>query len=81
MTEPRRPTISPEPRLPRGPRLLIAALHVALAGAIVKFIVDFLGFMIQRDISFGKVFYVPIGAALLAAFIFYRGVRWLRGGG
>lgn len=83
MPQPRRQSIFSEPssRFPRGARLLIGGLHVVLAAAIVVFIFRFMRVMESVGVSFGKIFYVPIGAGLLGAFILYRGIMWVRRGG
>jgi hypothetical protein len=83
MPEHRRQSIFSDPssQFPRGARFLIGGLHVLLAAAIVVFIVRFLGVMERVGVSFGKIFYVPVGAGLLGAFILYRGVMWFRRGG
>jgi len=64
----------------KGPRFLIGLLHLALAAALIVFVIRFYNVMTEMEISIVKVIYVPIGAFALAVFIAVRGILWMRRG-
>jgi hypothetical protein len=67
------------PGLPKGPRLLVGALHVALAAALLVFAWRFAGLVERLGARLEQVFYVPVGSVLLALWVAWRGWSWLRG--